>query len=178
MKKKLVVIGAVALAGVAIGGFFLLAKKAESAPVGLYGGVITNEYGCRSNCTGEYQIRHVKRILEENPSKNYSENVRFLVKVSKNARSTQWLQDIDDPSEYKVAADVNAEAQRDHLMCFSGIESGFTNYKPGDVIGVAGTVNRTKKGYYDYTLELLSPVIYKLNGKEDLKILPPVNYLE
>lgn len=137
----------------------------------------TNEYGCAGNCTGEYEIRHVKQILQDHPELNGSANVRFKVKVSKVANGLQWYQDLDDTTEFARIKDVTDEAITNQLATSTaGIAQGLTNYQQGDLVAFAGTVYWTKV-YGNYTLDIQNLSVYRVNDKEDLKYLPPVNYL-
>ena len=137
----------------------------------------TNAYGCAGNCTGEYEIRHVKQILQNHPELNGSANVRFKVKVSKAANGLQWYQDLDDTTEFARIRDVTDEAITNQLATSTaGIAQGLTNYQQGDLVAFAGTVYWTKV-YGNYTLDIQNLSIYRVNDKEDLKYLPPVNYL-
>lgn len=137
----------------------------------------TNEYGCAGNCTGEYEIRHVKGILQEHPELNGSENVRFKVKVSKVADGLQWFQDANDPTEFNRIKDVTNEARTNQLATSTaGIAQGLSGYKQGDIVAFAGTVYWSKV-YGNYTLDIQNLSVYEINGKQDLSYLPPVNYL-
>lgn len=137
----------------------------------------TNEYGCAGNCTGEYEIRHVKQILQDHPELNGSANVRFKVKVSKAANGLQWYQDLDDTTEFARIRDVTDEAIANQLATSTaGIAQGLTNYQQGDLVAFAGTVYWNKV-YGNYTLDIQNLSIYRVNDKEDLRYLPPVNYL-
>ena len=136
-----------------------------------------NEYGCTGNCTGEYEIRHVKKILQEDPSLNGAENVRFKVKVSKVADGLQWFQDLNDETRINSIFDVTNEARTELLATTTaGIIQGLTNFKEGDLVAFAGTVYWTKV-YGNYTLDIQNLSVYRINNKEDLRYLPPVNYL-
>ena len=44
-------------------------------------GSTKNEYGCQGNCTGEYEVRHVKQILTDYPSKNNTDGVRIKARL-------------------------------------------------------------------------------------------------
>lgn len=144
---------------------------------GAFANYQTNEYGCVGDCTGEYEIRHVKQILQEHPELNGSQNVRFKVKVSKMADGLQWFQDVNDPMEFKKIKDVTNEARTGQLATStSGIVQGLSGYVQGDVISFAGAVYWSKV-YGNYTLDIHNLSIYRINEKEDLNYLPPVNYL-
>ena len=138
---------------------------------------MTNEYGCAGNCTGEYEIRHVKEILQDHPELNGSENVRFKVKVSKAADGLQWFQDVNDPTEFNRIKDVTNEARTNQLATSTaGIAQGLSGYNQGDIVSFAGTVYWSKV-YGNYTLDIQNLSVYEINGKKDLNYLPPVNYL-
>ena len=108
---------------------------------------------------------------------NGSANVRFKVKVSKAANGLQWYQDLDDTTEFARIRDVTDEAITNQLATSTaGIAQGLTNYQQGDLVAFAGTVYWSKV-YGNYTLDIQNLSVYRVNDKEDLKYLPPVNYL-
>ena len=131
-----------------------------------------NEYGCKGNCTGEYEIRHVKSILQTNPEMNDIKNVRLLVKYAANYNGYQWYQDVLDVDKYNI---FNIDANVTQLAAVSGITNGFDSSKfiKGDIIGIVGTVN-----LIGAKLQITEAIYYKWNSKEDLKLLPPVTYLQ
>lgn len=137
-----------------------------------------NEYGCAGNCKGEYEIRHVKQILQDDPSKNGSPNVRFNIKVSKYSYQfgMQFFQDVNDYTEFNTTESVTYQAIHDQLAVITGIQNGMTNYTQGDIISVAGTVYWTQV-YGIYTLEIQNAVVYAKNGVVDFSLIPPVNYI-
>lgn len=137
-----------------------------------------NEYGCAGNCKGEYEIRHVKQILQDDPSKNGSTNVRLNIKVSKYSYQfgMQFFQDVNDYTEFATTESVTYQAIHDQLAVITGIQNGMTNYTQGDEICVAGTVYWTQV-YGVYTLEIQNAVIYAKNGVVDFSLIPPVNYI-
>lgn len=173
--KKGLLIATVAICGAMMATVLLAANNNNISSV--FAVNRTNEYGCAGNCTGEYEIRHVKQILQNNPELNGSTNVRFKVKVSKIADGLQWFQDLDDMTEFTSIYDVTSEARTNQLATSTaGIMQGLTRFQQGDLVAFAGTVYY-QKVYGAYTLDIQNISIYRVNEIEDLNYLPPVNYI-
>lgn len=174
-KKQTLLIATCAMSAVMVGVVLLASGNGSMAFANAAN--LTNEYGCAGNCTGEYEIRHVKEILQEHPELNGSANVRFKVKVSKVANGLQWYQDLDDMTEFARIRDVTDYAVTNQLATSTaGITQGLTSYKQGDLVAFAGTVYWSKV-YGNYTLDIQNLSVYRVNDKTDLRYLPPVNYL-
>lgn len=174
-KKKVLLLATCVMSAVMVGVVLLANGNGSMAFANAVN--LTNEYGCTGNCTGEYEIRHVKEILQNHPELNGSENVRFKVKVSKAADGLQWFQDVNDPTEFNRIKDVTNEARTNQLATSTaGIAQGLSGYEQGDIVAFAGTVYWSKV-YGNYTLDIQNLSVYEINGKQDLSYLPPVNYL-
>lgn len=143
-----------------------------------------NDYGCVSNCTGEYYPSHINRLVREDHTLNGVENVRIIAKVSVRANAG-WFQDITNDTVYTSAnAKLDPQFKTDWcnglLLTISGTINGLSGYKLNDTIGFYGTINfRAKGDGYAYdTIEILNPVVYKINSMADLSLLQPVVYLK
>ena len=176
MKKqtKMVVIAAVAIATSLSAAVVAVNQVGGFAGLAVFATNHTNEYGCVSNCTGEYYPTHLNSIMVNRPDLNETANVRLIAKVSK---TSTWMQDITDDNVYKgIRTDLFKDAYNHRrLVQVQGAISGLT-YKAGDIIGFYGTVT------YDSTncpcAIVMNPVIYKVNDITDLSLLQPVVYLQ
>ena len=176
MKKqtKMVVIAAVAIATSLSAAVVAVNQVGGFAGLAVFATQTRNDYGCVSNCTGEYYPTHLNSILVNRPDLNETENVRLIAKVSK---TSTWLQDIDDENVYKG---IRTDAFRDaynhrRLVQIQGAISGLT-YKAGDIIGFYGTVTYDSSNCPCAIIQ--NPVVYKVNDTADLSLLQPVVYLQ
>lgn len=133
-----------------------------------------NEYGCKGNCTGEYEIWHVKQLLQNDPNLNGSENVRFRVKYVGENLYGKWFQDYFQ--EYnKKDIDYHINELAVFVPCWNDIEKGRTDYKPGDIINLYGTISYEMVGAY--TVKISNMVVYGVNNDVDTSLLPSVHYI-
>ncbi len=169
-KKNLTIATAVVSAAMIVG---VLATVNHNNILTAFAGIQENEYGCAGNCTGEYEIQHVKTILKDNPELNGSKNVRFLVKYTASYNGYQWYQDIFDDNNFNMF-NIDANAP-EHLMSASGISNGLdsSKFSKGDTIGLVGTVNLIGSN-----LQITEVIYYKWNNTVNTNLLPPVNYLQ
>ena len=181
MRKFLIVEAVVAsLATVAIMGYALNNTETEGTAVNAFGlrTVNTNEYGCTSNCTAEYEIGHVYRLFENKP-KNYTvDGVRFKVKFACDSAGNRWFQDLWDERTYELQSQIRANSDR--LLMLNGREQGLTNFKHGDTVCFFATVSKTWNplGGRDKVLYAENPTFYKINDREDLSLLQAPVYID
>lgn len=180
MRKFLIVEAVVAsLATVAIMGYALNNTEAEGTAVSAFGLRTpgTNEYGCQSNCTAEYEIGHVYRLFENKP-KNYTvDGVRFKVKFACDSAGNRWFQDLWDEGTYELQSQIRANSDR--LLMLNGREQGLTNFKRGDLVSFYATVSKTWNplGGGQKVLYAENPVFYRVNSNEDLSLLETPVYI-
>lgn len=180
MKKKNIIIAAGLAALIAVGATTALTLNANGGLGKVFADIQKNEYGCAHDCTGEYYVSHISNILAANPELNGTANVRVICKVS---NISGWMQDIDDNNVYTSVNDSNFTTAWCHKMLLqvSGVSYKAFNYKKGDTIAFYGTVNYNKKGenHYKYATVVMENItVYKVNGQEDLSLLPDVVYLQ
>lgn len=179
MKKKTIRVCVIAaMAIMASTTATVVANNSNFAKV--FAGIQKNEYGCEHDCTGEYYVSHLSSILAANPELNGTANVRVICKVS---NIGSWMQDIDDNNVYTSINDSNFTTAWCHKMLLqvSGVNYKAFNYKKGDTIAFYGTVTYNKKGenHYKYATVVMENItVYKVNGQEDLSLLPDVVYLQ
>lgn len=180
--KKVVAIAAVALSTAIAAGFVALNQCGGLAGMSVFAMNRTNEYGCTSNCTGEYYPTHINQLVRANHDLSGTENVRIIAKVS---HPSGWYQDVDNDTVY-TSANAKQDSQFKYdwihgmVITTSGVYTGLNGFKENDIIGFYGTINFRAKGTgYAYdTVEILNPVVYKINNKSDLSLLQPVVYLQ
>lgn len=172
MKKKMIIATVLAVATI----FTAVVVTAEPTTAA-FAANQKNEYGCTGNCTGQYEIRHVKSILMSDPSKNGSQNVRFKVKYNGEWNGYKTFVDQDESilSTFAIGSDPTKV-----MVCTDGMfeaKVGFTNYQVGDIVDIAGTVNYTSQNIGVKTLVLTSMVVWGVNGMMNTGLLQPVNYI-
>ncbi len=176
MKKTNLIIIAALVAAAAIGTTTALVINNKNG-FGVFAGVSLNEYGCVSNCTGEYYVSHVNRIVKSNPS-NYEgvQNVRIIAKAS---AKKGWFQDVDMNAKFTTikANDLNFNRL---ITVAPGNTYGYSYsaFQEGDIIAFFGEIHYVEKGYPAPVVEIKNPTFYKWNEKQNLDLLQPVTYLE
>lgn len=180
MKKRLIIEAIIAsVATVAILSHALSDIETEGTIASTFGlrTANTNEYGCASNCTAEYEIEHVYRLFE-NKSNNYSiEGVRFKVRFACDYGGNRWFQDCWDGGTYELRNQIQANAN--HLLMLNGREQGLNNFKKGDTVCFFATITKTWNplGGGDKVLYAENPTFYRVNGNEDLSLLQTPVYI-
>lgn len=180
MKKTIRLCAITALALLASTTAIVLASKTNSFAKA-FAGLQLNEYGCVSNCTGEYYPSHINQLVKANKDLNGTANVRVICKVSNNG----WYQDVDNDAVY-TSWDAKKDDQFRHdwacglVITTSGTWSNYKKLKAGDTVSFFGTINYRAKGNgYDYdTVEIVNPTLYGVNDTIDTSLLPDVVYLQ
>lgn len=142
----------------------------KNTTIGVFGNEVKNEYGCVSNCTAEYYPSSAHQIVRFNQQFNGVENVRFVAKASKPGC---WFQDVTDEKVYTIGTDTWHDARvHGRVVKVSGIQSGFTTYKQGDLVAFYGQLKWVRKGSYEAdTLEVVNPTFYRLNDTIDFDLI-------
>lgn len=169
MNKKTIKMAAIAAAVIcAAMGAITLTKNVNV--IGVFGNEVKNDYGCVANCTAEYYPSSAHQIVRFNQQFNGVENVRFIAKASKPGC---WFQDVDDTNVYTIGTDKWHDARvHGRVVKVSGIQSGFTTYKQGDLVAFYGKLKWVRKGSYEAdTLEVVNPTFYHLNDKIDFNLI-------
>ena len=136
-----------------------------------------NDYGCVSNCTAEYQIDHVYRLLEDKPNGYRIDGVRFKVRYTCSARSVRWFKDLGNPDEIVISTQIKANLGC--LLTVIGREQGFTNFKEGDELAFFGSLSKVWDPWgIQKVLQIENPVYYMRNGVEDLSLLESPVYIQ
>ena len=176
MKKKITQVAVVAtLVALATIGTSVLAANKTNVLNGVFANVQTNEYGCVSNCTAEYYASDLFAQVRANPSLSGTENVRIIVKASK---PSCWFQDVNNNTVYtssnpKMDSSFKNDWIHGKLVTISGTINGL-QYHENDIVGLYGTINwipKEEKRYSYDTVEILNPVIYKVNDNVDFSLI-------
>lgn len=142
--------------------------------LGVNASMAVNEYGCPQGCTGEYWISNVKQIIRANPEINGAENVRFnFTYMGTIATGTQrvFADKSSGLTPNEAKANPTLESVAISNIDWHDQEQGKT-FKLYDNIQVAATVRLEGK-----ILTLSHLVVYGVNGKVDMNIIPPVHYI-
>lgn len=179
MRKFLIFEAVVAsIATLAIMGYALNNNETEGTAVNAFGlrTANTNEYGCASNCTAEYQIDHVYRLFENKPNNYRIDGVRFKVRYTSGARGVRWFKDLNNLNEIIVSSQI-----KENLGCLLtaiGREQGYTNFKEGDEVAFFGSLTKVWDPWgIQKVLQIENPTYYKLNSNEDLSLLESPVYI-
>lgn len=179
MRKFLIVEAVVAsIATLVIMGYALNNTETEGTAVNAFGLRTpgTNEYGCTSNCTAEYQIDHVYRLFENKPNNYRVDGVRFKVRYTSGARGVRWFKDLGNENEIIISSQIKANLGC--LLTAIGREQGYTNFKEGDEVAFFGSLTKVWDPWgIQKVLQIENPTYYKLNGNEDLSLLESPVYI-
>ena len=172
--KKTLATMSIVIAFAAIGGAIVFDNTSERSYKALD---VVNEYGCRDNCTAEYQIDHAYRILDGRPTNYRIDGVRFKVKYSYYVQGMRWFKDINDPVSIACSADIKANLGS--VIAVIGRETGLEGPREGQEASFFGSIlwqwdpwGKRKIIYVE------NPTFYKVGDQEDLSLLQSPVYME
>lgn len=168
--KKAIFLASVMMLSVVAIGVIVVNGKEETPTAFAYSQ--TNEYGCTGNCTGEYHPSHIKKILENDPSKNGSHNIRIKCEYVNDV----YFKDVGAQLTYRAGDDQEAMAIDVGFTWWNDVGIDYrSSIKQGDVVCMFGTVNYTLYGVK--RVVVTDPIIYAVNETVNTSLLPDVNYI-
>ena len=179
MKKKNIIV-TVALAALTLIASTTAITIHKNGGLGVFATMTLNEYGCVSNCTGEYYPSSVNQIVKANPELNGKQNVRIIAKKSKD---NSLVQDIDYNNEVKNNYSYRNDNRVLLITNFSANGFSFKQVQEGETIAFFGTVSyRENVPFGGSTLkkvvEINDATIYMVGEQKNLDLLPEVVYLQ
>lgn len=183
MKKKNIILAAGLAALMAVGATTALTVTANGGLGKVFASITTNEYGCESNCTGEYYPSDLSRRIKANPSLAQTKNVRVIARVSDitTDKGHNFYQDITNTKSYKETSEDLF--RNNYLIRVVGEASGYkkTSFKVGDTVAFFGELDIQTMSFGRWSADVVvikNPTFYQWGDQKDLSLLPDVVYLQ
>lgn len=186
MKKKNILVAAALAALVVIGTTSTLIIQ-KNGGLGVFATMTLNEYGCVSNCTGEYYPSSIISKAKSNTEVVGTKNVRIIAKACnvKGDDGRTYFQDIDT----ETVTAINKTSVANKVIRIQGTRTGLTGWKAEDTVCFYGEIdvvsqeikigNEFSTTYATASFVVIkNPVIYQINDTQNLSLLTDVVYLQ